>query len=70
MVPKKSADIPQYIDATTDHITPCSRMRARGNQKKKVRQAAGITLCMTGFDPKMIAMAGQPQLLLAVVAVS
>ena len=22
----------QYIDATTDHITPCSRMRARGNK--------------------------------------
>ena len=24
-------NIQQYIDATTDHITPCSRMRARGN---------------------------------------
>ena len=22
--------IQQYIDTTTDHITPCSRMRARG----------------------------------------
>ena len=35
------------------------------NEKKKVRQAAGITLCMTGFDLKMIAMAGQPQQLKA-----
>ena len=32
MVPKKSPDLQQqYIDTTTDHITPCSRMRARGN---------------------------------------
>ena len=23
----------QYIDTTTDHITPCSRMRARGNKQ-------------------------------------
>ena len=36
LVPKKSADIlyiQQYIDATTDHITPCSRMRARGKKQ-------------------------------------
>ena len=25
----------QYIDTTTDHITPCSRMRARGNYPNK-----------------------------------
>ena len=36
LVPKKSADLYtiyniQYIDATTDHITPCLRMRARGS---------------------------------------
>ena len=24
----------QYIDATTDHITPCSRMRARGKNAR------------------------------------
>ena len=30
LVPKKSPDN-IYMDTTTDHITPCSRMRARGN---------------------------------------
>ena len=40
LVPKKSADLYiyniQYIDTTTDHITPCSRMRARGNNTRVV----------------------------------
>ena len=34
LVPKKvqTTIYIQYIDTTTDHITPCSRMRARGNK--------------------------------------
>ena len=46
LVPKKVQTIYNiyiyiYIDTTTDHITPCSRMRARGNnQTLKIGQFA------------------------------
>ena len=35
----------QYIDATTDHITPCSRMRARG------KKGAWLLLCTCAWNP-------------------
>ena len=42
-----------YIDATTDHITPCSRMRARGNYTLSNRVRAWAATQKRGVAMKM-----------------